>query len=383
MVAQDFMRDYVLIDSADALESAVVRMRDEPVIGVDTESNSMHCYRERVCFVQLRAGATTYLVDTIRFRDLSALAPLFADPRVVKVLHGADYDVVCLRRDFDLTFVNLFDTMLAAQFLNYEGLGLAALCERHFGVKLDKSLTRHNWALRPVEDRHLRYLCGDVVHLAELRRILEGELHTIDLFPEVECEFERVSRLEWSNRAFDPEKYLKIKGALDLDPKARTVLREIFIARESVAEELDFPPFMVMNPDVMLALAHERPTSREDFGRRFRLPRRAHESHIRRFVDAIARVESGETPIIVPSRPPRTRKDPREIKCEDDLRKWRTRRAAAENRPPLAILPNHVMAEILSQRVTTADALARVPYFGDRRRERYGAEILEITRKNF
>ncbi len=383
MPENDFSRDFVLVESPSDLERAVDRMRSESVVGVDTESNSMHCYKERVCFVQLRSGDVTYVVDTIRFRDLSALAPLFADPNVLKVLHGADYDVVCLRRDFDLKFTNLFDTMLAAQFLNMEGLGLAALCERFFGVKLDKSLTRHNWALRPVEVRHLEYLCGDVAHLAELHGILRNALDEADLYPEVECEFRRVSNLSWSARAFDPEKYLKIKGAMDLDPKSRTALREIFIARETVAEELDFPPFMVMNPDVMMGLAIDRPTTRDALLRRARLPRRAHDSHVKRFVDAIARVEFGEIPVIVPTRPPRTRKDPREVKCEEDLRKWRTKLAEVEKRPPLAILPNHVMTEILARHITTPEALAEVPYFGERRRERYGQKILEIAAKNF
>lgn len=380
---EDSSEETVFVDSAEGLRDAIRYIEREPLLGVDTESNSMHCYRERVCFVQLRSGPTNFIIDTIRFRDLEPLNDVFASRDITKVLHGADYDVVCLKRDFGLRFSGLFDTMVASQFLNFEGLGLAALCERFVGVRLEKKWTRHNWALRPISREHLDYLCSDVRHLFEIHAKLRELLVEEDLLPEAECEFERVSALQWSQKDFDPERYTKIKGVFDLDAVGRTVMREIFIAREKIADELDLPPFMVMNPDIMLDFAKRRPKTFDDMVRSFRFSRRLRDSHLSMFLGAVRRVESGEIPLVQTTKERRPRRDPAEVKCEDDLKEWRKKTCAAVKRPPLAVLPNHVIAEIIERRARSVDDLREIPYFGARRCERFGEAIAAIGRRHF
>src|SRR5512136_1299303 len=83
-------------------------------IALDTESDSLYHHFEKVCLVQLATDAgEAFLVDTIVLRDLSPLAPVLCDPGITKVLHGADYDVTTLKRDFGLRLAFLFDTMIA------------------------------------------------------------------------------------------------------------------------------------------------------------------------------------------------------------------------------------------------------------------------------
>jgi len=104
----------VVIETARGLSEAVERLDDHPVIALDTESNSLFAYRERVCLIQISTPTTDYIVDTLAVSDLSPLARLFADMGTEKVFHGADYDIGTLRRDYGFVFHQIFDTMIAA-----------------------------------------------------------------------------------------------------------------------------------------------------------------------------------------------------------------------------------------------------------------------------
>src|SRR4051812_48265860 len=106
----------VMVESDTALRDAVERLRVAPVIGVDTESDSFHHYQEKVCLVQVSDTATDYIIDPLSISDMSPLGDLMGNPDQVKVFHGADYDVVSLKRDYGFKFSNLFDTMIASQF---------------------------------------------------------------------------------------------------------------------------------------------------------------------------------------------------------------------------------------------------------------------------
>ena len=65
---------------------------------------------------------------------------IFDDPKIVKVLHGADRDVEWLQRDFGIYVVNMFDTGQAARVLRLPAKGLAYLLQHHCGVTADKTL---------------------------------------------------------------------------------------------------------------------------------------------------------------------------------------------------------------------------------------------------
>ena len=92
------------------------------------------------------------------------------------MLHGADYDVRCLKRDFGWSLPNLFDTMVAARRLGVVGLGLSALVEARFGVRLSKAHQRSDWGRRPLTPDQLAYAALDTHFLLRLRGLLLGEL---------------------------------------------------------------------------------------------------------------------------------------------------------------------------------------------------------------
>ncbi|MCL4255385.1 MAG: ribonuclease D, partial [Anaerolineae bacterium] len=107
-----------LIKTSEALEELVHKLADEPLIGVDSESNSLHAYQERVCLIQISTRTHDYIIDPFEIDNLAPLGAIFADEKIEKVLHGAEYDIVTLKRDFGFDFHHLFDTMIAAKICN-------------------------------------------------------------------------------------------------------------------------------------------------------------------------------------------------------------------------------------------------------------------------
>ena len=93
-----------------ATPGAIKELADELAgwtrIAVDTESNSMHAFREQLCLIQFSTPQTDYLVDPLALKDLSPLRPVFANPEIEKVFHAAEYDLICLKRDSGITVAN-------------------------------------------------------------------------------------------------------------------------------------------------------------------------------------------------------------------------------------------------------------------------------------
>ncbi len=247
------------------LAALVDVLRSEPVIALDTESNSFHVYRERVCLLQLSTRSGDFVVDPLAVSP-APLAEVLCDGRET-VLHGADYDVRCLRREYGWRLPRLFDTMAAARRLGRAGLGLAALVEAQFGVRLSKTFQRADWGRRPLTREELTYAALDTHYLLPLYDALTSELGARGALDEARREFERIASVEPRERVFDPEAWRRLKGARDLDAPGRAVLRALWNAREEQARALDRPPFKVLAEQAMLELARRRPVGDEALGR--------------------------------------------------------------------------------------------------------------------
>jgi ribonuclease D len=117
----------IWVDTPAGFRAMLTHLRGAPALALDTESNSLYAYQEQVCLIQFSVPGTDYLVDPLALRDLSGLGPILADPAVLKVLHGAEYDLSVLQRDFGFKLNSLFDTMWASRILGWPAHGLAAL----------------------------------------------------------------------------------------------------------------------------------------------------------------------------------------------------------------------------------------------------------------
>src|SRR5262245_9077289 len=189
------------------LQRLVSTLKDEPLLEIDTESNSLYAYCERVCLVQISTRTADYIVDPLTIHDMTPFANLMADPAIEKVFHAAEYDLICLKRDYQLTCHNLFDTMIAARIVGLKLVGLGNLLEQYASVKADNSHQRDNWGERPLPEESLLYAQMDTHYLPLLRDNLYAELVKTNRLTEAAETFEELCRVPAGNNDFDPEGY--------------------------------------------------------------------------------------------------------------------------------------------------------------------------------
>ncbi len=346
-------------------------------IALDTESDSLYHHFEKVCLVQIATDrGDACLVDSLEVRDLGPLGPVLADPGVVKVLHGADYDVTTLKRDFGFSFASLFDTMIAARFLGMPGIGLAAVAEAELGVTLSKANQKDDWSRRPLTSQQEAYALADVEHLVAIREKLEARLEEKGRLAWVREECDAVAALEAQVRRRSPDGFLGVKGSRKLKPRQLAVLRELWNWREDRAEEMDRPAFKILGNEAMRKLAEKRPRTTQELrhvpGVLPRLRRHADE-----LVAAVRRANAlpeSELPVI--PRSPRPVVPPEVVERGARLKEWRTERAAELEVDVSVVLPQRLIDRLAAAGPRDAAGLAEVEGLRRWRIDAFGAEML-------
>ena len=366
----------ILISDDDSLAQLVQELSGHPIIAVDTESNSFHAYRERVCLIQFSTPAADFIVDPIKVKELRPLADVFANPAQQKVFHAAEGDIIGLRRDYQFEFKNLFDTMSAARSLGWPQVGLAAILDLHFGVTMNKKHQRADWGRRPLTPEQLDYARLDTHYLLALRDLQRQALIDAGHWPEAEEEFERIASLRPDTEPASPPEpsFWRVKGARDLGPGQAAILQELFAYREEQARRIDRPLFMVMSDATLMELARRAPRRSEDLPA---IPGMAADQ-IRRHGPAVLRgIEQGlRAPAL---RPPHVEREPDDVRERyDRLHTWRKERARARGVESDVILPRRALLDLARRRPRTEDDLTRITDFGPWRRETYGKEILAL-----
>ncbi|HSD26606.1 MAG TPA: HRDC domain-containing protein [Vicinamibacteria bacterium] len=361
----------------------LARLADElrgcRALALDSESDSLYHHFDKVCLLQVATErGSACLVDPLSLRDLSPLAPFLADPAVTKVLHGADYDVTTLKRDFGFSFDGLFDTMIAARFLGFPEIGLQSVARRELQVELSKTSQKDDWSRRPLTSTQEAYALSDVRHLLGLRSRLEEQLEARGRLAWVHEECAAVAALEPARRRKDADAYLKAKGARRLSPRSLAVFRELFAWREARAEATDIPVFKIAGNETLLAMATAAPTTREALAG-LRLGGRLLE-HAGALLAAVERglaVPDGELPRV--PREPRPFVPDEVRRRTDALRAWRARKAEAEKLDASVILPQRLIDQLAEVAPRDASALERVEGLRRWRIESFGEELVRLA----
>jgi len=251
-----------LITSPDQYQKMIAHLSEQKAIAIDTESNSLFAYQERVCLIQLSSRERDFLLDPFAFDELQSLGELMADEDIQKIMHAGDYDISTLKRDYGFEFHNVFDTMLAASALGETNLGLSTLLEKYFGIHLAKKYQRANWGERPIKADMLRYAQADSHFLIPLRDYLLPRLEEIGWLDLVR---EESNALAKNIAAMKPhfEDVWRIKGARDLNPAEMGLLADLNHQRELQAQKRDCPPFKILGDPAMIAIAQAMPQTLE------------------------------------------------------------------------------------------------------------------------
>jgi ribonuclease D len=363
----------ILVNDRPSLDDLVHRLADSPAAAVDTESNSLHAYRERVCLLQLSIPAGDFVVDPLRVADLSPLAPFFASPATQKVFHAAEYDIICLARDYGFEFNGIFDTMVAARTLGWQSVGLAALLASHFGVVLNKKYQRADWGHRPLDREQLEYARVDTHYLLALRDVQLRELEASDRTAEAFEEFARLTRVRAAAQPPDPLAFWRVDGALRLTPRQAAILKELHGAREEEARRADRPPFKIMSDAALLEVAQRTPSEVDGL----RGVPGLSDGQVRRYADGL--LQAVRRGLAAPElRPPaRPVEDEAVVQRYQRLHEWRKKKARARSVESDVIVPRTALWELARRAPRTVADLAAINELGPWRRDTYGVEMLE------
>lgn len=369
----------LVVTTQTGLDEMLARLAAEPRIAIDTEANSLYAYYEKVCLIQFSIPAQDYILDTVTFRGIEPLGALLADPAIELVFHAAEYDILSLKRDFNFTFTRLFDTMVAARILGWKHVGLGSILEEQFGAKLDKRFQRADWGKRPLTPELIEYARDDTHYLLRLAEIQHSQLERAGRLDEAHAEFERLTRVAWSEREFDPNRYATLEGARELDPVSSGALRELYALRESIAQKQDRPPFKVLANAALVRLAHTQPRTLAELAALPGIGEWFTRRHGRQALSAIARGRAH--PQKRPPRPPRgvsPLSDDAARERYSRLKEWRKARAEARGVEPDVIVSNDALVQVARANPASLDVLLTLDALGEWKAREYGEELLQV-----
>ncbi len=336
-----------IIDTADALAAALPHFAPHSRIPIDTEADSLHCYFEKLCLIQISVPGHDLLIDPLAGFPLEPLFQSLAGKELV--IHGADYDLRLLRRVGFAGPTLVFDTMIAARLCGITEFSLAALINKYFGVQLAKASQKANWARRPLPPQMADYAVKDTHYLLEIASILESDLVQLgrtEWFRQC-CEKAIVASTITKER--DPDQAWRMTGSSELRGRASAILRALWQWRETEAQAVDRPTFHIIHSEQLIEAAARLDRGQDVEFSHFTGPRR------RRFFEAaeqaMALPEDAWPQII---RKPRLRPTREE---EARFREFKTRRDAAATAlklDPALIAPKSMLEGLAANPVETA-----------------------------
>jgi ribonuclease D len=363
-----------VITDAARLASLTEQIESADRVAVDTEADSLHSYREKLCLLQISVPAPDavdgvanarprvspghesaravcdYIVDPLANTDLEPLRRALEAREIV--LHGADYDLRMLRRGLNLAASKIFDTMIAARLLGVREFSLAALVKRYFGLTLLKGSQKANWAQRPLPTRMAEYAINDVHYLLPLAEKLEAELDRCERRDWLQQSCRRAIELVAVARIRNQDELWRIRGSGVIRGRAAAVLRALWQWREKEAEKADRPPFHVLRNEELLKAAVKFASGSVPDYKHFSLRRR---QAFREAAQAALRAPESEWP--VSRRRFGTRPNNETVQRAEELSRRRNRSAEELGLEPSFIAPRSTLEAIAADGTRAAALL--------------------------
>jgi ribonuclease D len=360
----------IWIDTQEAFDSAMRRVATESTVAIDTEADSLHSYFDKVCLIQISTPGEDLIIDPLADLDLSALGPILSDPKITKVLHGADYDLRILHRDFGFTVANIIDTMVCSQLLGYEAIGLAALLERYFALTVDKSHQRADWAMRPLPRVMLEYAASDTRHLIALADRLRQELIAMGRWEWAREEFARLESIRFTEK--EDEGFRRLKGISGLDRRSLAIVRALYDWRDEMARAADRPPFKIFGNDVIVEVAKAKAATPEALAQIKALPPSLRKRYGREILSRVRQAIALKEEMLPEKGDARPWMRDKALESRvSRLKNVRDKKAKELKIDPGVLAPRHVLTAL----ATTRD-LGQVPAMRDWQKRLIGDELL-------
>jgi ribonuclease D len=363
----------IWVNTKPLLQQMIDDLVTQSRVAVDTESNSLHAFREQVCLAQITSTNADYLIDPLALKDLSALAPIFSNPNIEKVFHAAEYDLVCLRRDFGFSFANLFDTMHAARILGYPAVGLDRLLNDKFKIQTDKRHQKANWAARPLTKEQIHYARLDTHYLFALRDVLEKELCEKGRLDFAQEDFRRACLFDEQKQKTNGESWERFAGRKDLSLRDLTVLAQLCKWRDIEAEKLNRPVYKVIMDDTLVLVSKNSPQHKVDLS-----ALGLSEKQIHLWGDGVlSAVRQGVSAPLVERKHIEAKNDAF-LRRLEKLKIWRKKMGLEMGVESDVILPKPYVSALAENPPKDLDELTLIMKESPSRVEKYGAQLLKV-----
>lgn len=380
----------ILVNNQAGFTQMLAHLRTQPLLALDTESNSLYRYYPKVCLIQLTAlvdahetdpaATVDYLLDPLAIKNISPLAPLLSDPATTVIMHAAENDIIILQRDFNFQFSNVFDTQLAARILGWKQVGLAAILQEQFGVASDKNMQRTDWGQRPLNQKQTTYAQIDTHFLPALRLRLIAQLQGADRWEEAQEAFALLRTVSYHEPAM--RNFWQMKHTRDVPDAALNVLEALWQWREAEAQRRDWPPFKIMTDAQLAQLATVQPTTEESIGKLAGFGPKVAKQYSQALIAAIQQGQQQPRPT-----PPETTLRPEQLVSKtvlnrfETLRHWRTEVAEKRGVQPDIVFTNTTLLAIAQMEPKSVEELRTIAEIGPWKARTYGPAILATLRK--
>ncbi|CAG0902592.1 unnamed protein product [Darwinula stevensoni] len=258
---------YELLDEASQLPQLIEELRKCTEIAVDVEHHSYRTFQGLTCLIQISTRTKDYLIDALALRyDLQCLNEVFTHPKIVKVFHGANQDIIWLQRDLGVYVVNMFDTFVAATILGLQQKSLAFLLNMYCKVDPNKHFQLADWRIRPLPDPMVKYAREDTHYLLNVYDQMKNELlqkgnAQKNLIHSVISQSRDVCLTVYRKPKFAETSYMELykRSRKFFNARQLYALQELFRWRDKVAREEDESIGYVLPNHMLLGISETLP----------------------------------------------------------------------------------------------------------------------------
>lgn len=250
----------VLIKTQKQLSEMLYAIKDETILGIDTEFVRTRTYYPILCLLQLSSPSHCYIIDVLKIADLSPLFTKLYDPKTLWVLHSGYQDIDILYQCSKQLPAQVFDTQIASELLNLSWqVSYQALCQSLLNKTVDKSYTRFNWQSRPLPNAALNYAKTDVLYLVPLYLQLKQPLMVQNkqhwLAEEVQHLIHKITQSEQTKTQWQ-----QLKGVQKLHPEHYPLAYQLCAWRLGTATQKNKPKQWVLKDENIITMAMGKST---------------------------------------------------------------------------------------------------------------------------
>lgn len=238
------------------------------VIALDTEFQRVETFYPIPGLIQVADDQCCYLIDPLEINDFTALAELFADRSVVKLMHAANEDLELFLSMFGVLPTPLFDTQIGGAVLNWGfSMGLQRMLEQKLDVQLAKHETTSNWLQRPLTASQELYAALDVAYLAAVYKLQKAELEAAKRYHWAEQENEALLADSLIDDAEGFDYYRRFAQMWNLPKHKMAALRDLTAWREQTARKRDVPRNWILRNQALLQIIEKWPRNIAELSR--------------------------------------------------------------------------------------------------------------------